>query len=193
MAQIPKGRLVKGPYKPVCRTVSSTFQLLYQVPLEFERDILNDEIFRLAGLSKFTISLATKFWHIFGRRKLIHDWLYLFLDWCCYVMAMNHKMVPVLTKKRPEISVICSNKWPWVYSFRRSFSHLCPKTCIMWFFILLMEEILHQLIGSLSHYLYTLFFASQVVFFPDFRTINSIHLQIANCTPVLSGPRNSWS
>ena len=61
MAQIPKGRLVKGPYKPICRTVSSTFQLLYLVPLEFERDILNDEIFRFAGLSKFTISLATKF------------------------------------------------------------------------------------------------------------------------------------
>ena len=29
MTQIPKGRLVKGPYKPIWGTVSSTFQLLY--------------------------------------------------------------------------------------------------------------------------------------------------------------------
>ena len=29
MALIPKGRLVKGPYKPICRTVPSTFEYLY--------------------------------------------------------------------------------------------------------------------------------------------------------------------
>ena len=43
MAQIPKDRLVKGPYTPICTvgTVPSTFQLLYKV-VHFKADHLSE-------------------------------------------------------------------------------------------------------------------------------------------------------
>ena len=67
MAQIPKGRLVEGPYKPICRDCAIYFLITVPLPSQDERNAIHVALNAQANGQLLNISMGQgQDWKDFG-------------------------------------------------------------------------------------------------------------------------------